>query len=556
MIADEGGLPDGVGRLARFQNGSIYWSPATGAWPVYGTGDINTGRIMGKWAATGYERGSLGYPIEDEKPGIDPGSLQQTFQRGTIGWPITFADSPANSNIGTDWDEPSAAEVEANCPTCGDDERIDIEGLAYLTVPQPAPTSSVPDGTGGTLNRTAEAPADSAPIAEPAPDALISCDQLVPDLTAGPDELVLCSPTPEMLKEQGLLDEGGSAQRVAEPETSLSRQECRSLPQRQWGADRGYACMWREDWTFIYNRNSSTPTPGATPVGRFNYIQEHELTTQWNNSAWTGKSAIHFFTGGVNGIATEALMSVSPTCSSSGTGCPVTGSGLSNVPVAFNTDLETTFTVSNGSLAAGAQVTNNTTSKWVFTHPQTNPLKWNAPEARFPQVRCDRAASLTGQGCVIPAAEPIFDISSREVLSHSEHIQRAQLTGLPGAVGGVPLRRLVDPTAIQANRNSSCNRIPGPRDPDTDCDEYPFASTYDGGFSAGTVARTYDDCNVGAGLQGGGGIAVLDPDDLADEGPGISMCFIDRGDNRSGGGYLSWFFRKQRLLDAETFYVN
>ncbi|MFW0872445.1 NucA/NucB deoxyribonuclease domain-containing protein [Rhodococcoides corynebacterioides] len=360
-----------------------------------------------------------------------------------------------------------------------------------------------------------------------------------------------------MLEEQGLLDGGGAAQRVADPGTSLSREECRSLPQRQWGADRGYACMWREDYTFIYNRNSPTPTPGVQPVGRFHYIQEHELTAQWNNSAWTGKSAIHFYTGGVIGAATEALMSVSPVCSSSGAGCPVTGSGLSDVPVATNIDLETTFTVSNGTLATGAQVTNNATSKWVFTHPQTNPLRWNAPEARFPQVRCDRAASLTGQGCVIPAAEPIFDISSRGVQTHAQHTQRAQASGLPGVVNGVPLRRLVDPNAIQANRNSSCNRIPGPRAANTDCDEYPFASTYDGGASSGAVTRTYEDCNVAAGLSGGGSsIRVLDPDNIQNEGAGLSMCFINRQDNRSGGGYLSWFYRKQRLLDAETFYVN
>jgi len=47
--------PDGIGRYNHFQNGSIYWTPATGAHEVYGA-------IRARWAELRWERGLLGYP--------------------------------------------------------------------------------------------------------------------------------------------------------------------------------------------------------------------------------------------------------------------------------------------------------------------------------------------------------------------------------------------------------------------------------------------------------------------------------------------------------------
>ncbi|RVW02157.1 alpha/beta hydrolase-fold protein [Rhodococcus xishaensis] len=64
------------GRFNRFQNGNIYWSPASGAWAV------QNGPIFDAWASEGYENGRLGYPISDQ---FDiPGGVQQNFQFGVI----------------------------------------------------------------------------------------------------------------------------------------------------------------------------------------------------------------------------------------------------------------------------------------------------------------------------------------------------------------------------------------------------------------------------------------------------------------------------------------
>jgi hypothetical protein len=54
------GTPDGVGRYNHFANdGSIYWTPGTGAWSIHGA-------IQDKWAALGWETSALGYPNTDE----------------------------------------------------------------------------------------------------------------------------------------------------------------------------------------------------------------------------------------------------------------------------------------------------------------------------------------------------------------------------------------------------------------------------------------------------------------------------------------------------------
>jgi uncharacterized protein with LGFP repeats len=67
----------GVGptRYAMFVNGSIYWSPNTGAEPV-------TGKIRDAWAALGYERSPLGLPTSAEIQ--EPEWIVQNFQHGTL----------------------------------------------------------------------------------------------------------------------------------------------------------------------------------------------------------------------------------------------------------------------------------------------------------------------------------------------------------------------------------------------------------------------------------------------------------------------------------------
>ena len=70
-------LGDGRGRARDYENGSIYFTPQTGAHEVHGD-------IREKWAQMGWERSELGYPTSDEHD--IPGGRASEFQRGRITW--------------------------------------------------------------------------------------------------------------------------------------------------------------------------------------------------------------------------------------------------------------------------------------------------------------------------------------------------------------------------------------------------------------------------------------------------------------------------------------
>jgi hypothetical protein len=78
-LTDERVTPDGIGRYNHFQHGSIYWTPTTGAHEVHGA-------IRDRWAALGWERSSLGYPVSDETDEVDGSGRVSLFEHGAIHW--------------------------------------------------------------------------------------------------------------------------------------------------------------------------------------------------------------------------------------------------------------------------------------------------------------------------------------------------------------------------------------------------------------------------------------------------------------------------------------
>jgi len=73
-------LGNGRGYFTRFQGGSIYWGPSTGAHAVRGA-------VYDFWAAQGWENGSLGMPTGNES--WNGARLTQTFQGGTLTYDAT-----------------------------------------------------------------------------------------------------------------------------------------------------------------------------------------------------------------------------------------------------------------------------------------------------------------------------------------------------------------------------------------------------------------------------------------------------------------------------------
>jgi hypothetical protein len=76
-LSDELPTPDGVGRFNHFQGGSVYWTPQTGAHEVHGA-------IRSRWAELGWERSFLGYPVSDESGST--ANRFNNFQGGSIRW--------------------------------------------------------------------------------------------------------------------------------------------------------------------------------------------------------------------------------------------------------------------------------------------------------------------------------------------------------------------------------------------------------------------------------------------------------------------------------------
>jgi L,D-peptidoglycan transpeptidase YkuD (ErfK/YbiS/YcfS/YnhG family) len=74
---DERSTPNRQGRYNHFQGGSIYWSPASGAWSIGGA-------IRDRWGQLGWENSALGFPITHEY--AVTGGRAQDFQFGSIRW--------------------------------------------------------------------------------------------------------------------------------------------------------------------------------------------------------------------------------------------------------------------------------------------------------------------------------------------------------------------------------------------------------------------------------------------------------------------------------------
>ena len=80
------------GCFQHYANGSIYWTPGTGARAVIV-------EIRDQWAATGWELGVLGYPTSDSSCGLVGGGCFQEFQGGSVYWsPATGAHATLASS--------------------------------------------------------------------------------------------------------------------------------------------------------------------------------------------------------------------------------------------------------------------------------------------------------------------------------------------------------------------------------------------------------------------------------------------------------------------------
>ncbi|MFE8597940.1 N-acetylmuramoyl-L-alanine amidase [Archangium violaceum] len=97
-ITDEVATPDGVGRYNHFERGSIYWTQNTGAWEIHGD-------IREKWKQLGWERSDLGYPTTGEQKTPDGAGRYNHFQNGSIYWTQATGAREVRGLIRAKWEE-------------------------------------------------------------------------------------------------------------------------------------------------------------------------------------------------------------------------------------------------------------------------------------------------------------------------------------------------------------------------------------------------------------------------------------------------------------------
>lgn len=184
-------------------------------------------------------------------------------------------------------------------------------------------------------------------------------------------------------------------------------------------------------------------------------------------------------------------------------------------------------------LARGTK--SNIFSNWSFTYAKAgHSSETFSSKALTP--RCDNNAVYgLGRGCVFPEGRVslVYSKSNVALDEVARHIGLAQESGLPST-----LTRNT-PSQVIANRRAAC---PGSltRPPGKECDEYPFASTVQGGASGGT-ARVFDGCDLTI-IPGSGAT-------------GFSRCMVTKSDNRVAGRAILDLYYEKRVLPGDKYTV-
>ena len=106
------GLRNG-GCYQDFQNGQVHWSPGSGA-------HATRGAIRDEWRATGWENGPLGYPTTDEVCGLRNGGCYQNFENGSINWTPTTGAHALHGAIRDEWGRTGWENGPLGYPTSGE----------------------------------------------------------------------------------------------------------------------------------------------------------------------------------------------------------------------------------------------------------------------------------------------------------------------------------------------------------------------------------------------------------------------------------------------------
>ncbi|NEA86649.1 hypothetical protein G3I38_18030 [Streptomyces sp. SID7958] len=295
-------------------------------------------------------------------------------------------------------------------------------------------------------------------------------------------------------------------------------------PVPKWCDDHGangkwYVNRFKACGIFPADLTVTNPRTGAV-VGRMHYITRAYAYSARDVKTWAYQ--VELLEVNSSGVAKGSSAVGSGTCAGK---CKVTKSTFPPQAMSKSKEpvgqffLDTTIKTS----PKGQKGDGQATAAWTFTNPA-----WAGPSTQMklqtPAVRCDNALPGTSKpGCVMPHIPEMVYAKNGEYPELAKHIAYAQNTKkLPGKHGTKSyLSRLTDKKKIKENRGKACpaslKRPKGKQ-----CDEYPFASTWQG-------AKT------------GGGK--------------FSRRMIDGRQNEEGGKALGRFYLYNRIIEKDKFLV-
>lgn len=176
-------------------------------------------------------------------------------------------------------------------------------------------------------------------------------------------------------------------------------------------------------------------------------------------------------------------------------------------------------------VAAGHSHKDSSKYEWLFMKPGFS--AGSIMNRTVLDYRCDDAIKGKRPGCVFPEFFPIMT-SMQKLPAIRANIRRIQTRG-PGHYGRLgskhPLHHITDTKLQNKKRRQACNRrVTGPPPPGKSCDEYPFASTAEGG-------------------------TALPPDDHG-------FAFVPTSEQDSQRGLITAFYNANRVLNGDAFWVS
>ncbi|GGV53569.1 hypothetical protein GCM10010245_84650 [Streptomyces spectabilis] len=281
----------------------------------------------------------------------------------------------------------------------------------------------------------------------------------------------------------------------------------------------------------IYNRYQSCIVVGATvnvlrngrPVGSAHFDITHKMTLKqkslkWSESIKVGKARL---VGNARGIT----VGLKVTCNSSK--CKPTnkfprGRKLGGSEISGKINYQDKVAKLKKDSASAKYI-------YTFTKPGYAPGGFNYRSVPF---RCDdtfwnrdHSARNMRPGCVFHTYIPVMT-TMRDLTNIAKNIRGVQSRGKHyGRIGsGKPLHREADERKIHNNREKVCPSGQTPPEPGLSCDEYPFASTREGGH------------NVSADSRG--------------------TAWVPLQEQRQQGGRIQTFHKKERIVHRDAFWVS